>query len=94
MATRIVRISAMTAQAQATSLDVHDVTAEVMGYLAFSRARSSYELAAESTDRALKKAQELLEQLRALRSALDPCQVNRGLEPGSANARTNGRPHA
>ncbi len=70
MATHGTRISALFAQAEATSLAVHDAVLQAMTYVAYSHGAGNYPFAAETAKEAIGKALELVEQLRAVRSTL------------------------
>ncbi len=70
MASQPTRISSIFAQIQTTSEEVQEAVVQAMGFLAYSRGQENYPIAAQTTTEALEKALDLLEQLRALRSAL------------------------
>lgn len=64
------RISTIFAQVQTTSQEVQEAVIQAMGSIAYNRGTAGYPVAAENTTAALAKAVKLLEQLRALHSAL------------------------
>ncbi len=70
MALQPTRISTIFAQINETSIEVQESVTTAMGLVAYSHGASNYPMAAETTNQALEKTFDLLEQLRALRSAL------------------------
>ena len=70
MAAQTVRISEVFTQIQSTSEEVQEAVVETLSLVAYLRRDVGYPLAARAADRALSKAETLLQELHKLRSAL------------------------
>jgi hypothetical protein len=88
MSKRIVPVSIIVEQVQATSITVQAALGEAMGYLTFGKGLAKYPIASEAMDRAVANAGVLLRQLRRLRTAVGrvgPADIRKGRAqwPGS-----------